>query len=93
MGRASRGKRARSVPGSVPVVPRGEAVGATGQEMSWQQACAHVRQLREDADRLERLAVVTARRKGLSWDAISVLLGGKPTGERLRQRFGTKPDR
>lgn len=35
-----------------------------------------------------RALVLVARRAGLSWDAISVALGGVPNGETLRRRFG-----
>lgn len=50
------------------------------------------RAVTKQLDEIEREAVIVARMKGLSWDRISVLLGGKPTGRHLRDRYADVGD-
>jgi len=67
---------------------RGLVVLPNGAEVPWAEVLVHVAQVRGELVELEREAVLTARAGGLSWDAISARLGGTPTGERLRQKYG-----
>jgi hypothetical protein len=58
-----------------------------GPEVHWSEMLEQVARVRLAADELELEAVTTARVAGYSWDRISVALGGRPTGERLRQKY------
>jgi hypothetical protein len=65
----------------------GVVVPDQGPEMPWQDVLGQVARVRLAADELEVEAVTTARVAGWSWDRISVELGGRPSGERLRQKY------
>lgn len=53
----------------------------------WFLELMRVTELRWEMAARERAAVLAARRDGASWDRISALLGGKPSGEQLRRRY------
>ncbi|HWI05863.1 MAG TPA: hypothetical protein VNT52_18795 [Acidimicrobiales bacterium] len=66
---------------------RGLVVMPGGQRVPVEEAAAAVRQARSYADAVEVEAVVVGRVQGLSWDRISVLMGGVPSGEHLRRKY------
>jgi len=70
-----------------PVVPVGHVL-VDGRPWPVESVLGHVREARAAADALEAAAVAAGREAGLSWDRLSVMLGGRPSGERLRQRYG-----
>lgn len=82
MGKASRRRREvrRSAAPARPVTR--EAV------VPWQGLVRDALAARARAQLLEAEAVRAARLAGVSWRAISESLGGEPTYETLRQRYG-----
>lgn len=67
---------------------QGIATLPNGAQIPWQEALQQVAQTRAQLDAVEVEAITAARVAGMSWDRISVALGGRPTGEGLRQKFG-----
>ena len=69
---------------------QGVATLANGASMPWQEVLHQVAHTRAQLDAMELEAVTVARVAGVSWDRISVALGGTPTGEGLRQKFAAR---
>lgn len=83
----------RSVPRSPSLgssLPAGSLV-VDGRQVGWSELLAYVARVRSHADDLEAAAVTAGREAGVSWDRLSLALGGRPSGEQLRRRHSQSP--
>ncbi len=67
--------------------PPAGSVNWRGSPVVYEESLLKVAHWRKQADDLEARSVTAARAAGASWHRISVLMGGRPSGEQLRRRY------